>query len=261
MFYFHYRRRSPKRSATQSSSQPEIDPDKLSQETFRLYRTVQNLLHTQEPILHAIDSTPKFDPTEVFDRKTSSRDSRLSIRSGTDDSMHSGSTGSKHETTDEDNTDRPSPVLPIPPPPAHNNHHLHHHPTTVTVVTAGAASSTSMADRIKEGHHHHLIDDESGFSSMNSFQEIGLPLVNSTMRSPGSSAASTSSESTEMENTTTIENGKERSTTLIVGGSTAGVQREKIGLPQISHRRWDSAPVQAARLQLSTESTSQVLWV
>lgn len=187
---------------------------------------------------------PKLDPADLFERKIQSRESRLSLRSGTDDSIHSSS--SKHETTDEDNTDRPSPVLPIPPPPIVANYQR-----AAPAMAATTAMTTS--ERIKEGHLHHLIDDESGFSSMNSFQEIGLPIINSTMRSPGSSAASTaSSESTEMENTTTMER------TLV----TAQQAKEKVGVPlQISHRRWGSAPVTPARLQLSSEASAQVLWV
>lgn len=249
---FFCRRRSPKRiaaSVNAPASNPEVEPEKLTQEAYRLLRTVQNLLNTQEPILNAMHEPKYIADVDLFDRKTQSRESRLSIRSGTDDSMHSGS--SKHETTDEDNTDRPSPELPVPPPPQ-----MHRHPCVATAASTTNSGATTMNDRIKEGHAHHLIDDESGFSSMNSFQEIGLPLVNSTMRSPGSSAASTSSEaSTEMENTTKIENNKER--TLVASSQ----HREKVGLPQVSHRRWDSVPITSPRLQLANESASQVLWV
>uniref|UniRef100_A0A182QZ72 Uncharacterized protein n=1 Tax=Anopheles farauti TaxID=69004 RepID=A0A182QZ72_9DIPT len=237
-------RRSPKRTQTLPISSNEVDPEKLAQEAFRLLRTVQNLLNTQEPTLaqstNALDSlisastaasscgssttltgvglsasgamlgsTPTLTGTGVgggggagggpgggtggdggdrgtrmsigggmsnvggggggvgshpslvntrstvgFNRKLNMRGSRLSVRSSTADSVHSTSSSTKTET-DEDNTDRPSPPLLL-------SHHHHHH------------------------HHllnHHSAEDESGFSSMNSFQEIGLPLVNSTMLS------------------------------------------------------------------------------
>uniref|UniRef100_A0A182FHC2 Uncharacterized protein n=1 Tax=Anopheles albimanus TaxID=7167 RepID=A0A182FHC2_ANOAL len=53
-------RRSPKRTQTLPISSNEVDPEKLAQEAFRLLRTVQNLLNTQEPTLaqstNALDS-------------------------------------------------------------------------------------------------------------------------------------------------------------------------------------------------------------
>lgn len=236
---FIYRRRLPKQNDSQVNTQQELDPEKLSEEAFRLFRTVQNLLHTQEPLLHSIV------PPEVFDRKNTTRESHCSVRSGTDDSIHSSLSGSKNVIIDEGITERASPILPTSDLPE-------------TCIRSSSTKTSVAANRIKEGHQIHLIDDESGFSSMNSFQEIGLPLVNSTMiRSPVSSAASTSSESTEMDNITTIEK-KDEKTIITVAGSA---QRDKIGLPIISHRRWDSAPVASSRLQLTNESTSQVLWV
>ncbi|XP_058120131.1 sericin 1 [Anopheles ziemanni] len=273
-------RRSPKRTQTLPISSNEVDPEKLAQEAFRLLRTVQNLLNTQEPTLaqstNALDSlisastaasscgssttltgvglsgasgavlgsTPTLTGNGSmggggasgvgganggplvntrsnvgFNRKMNMRGSRLSVRSSTADSVHSTSSSTKTET-DEDNTDRPSPPLLL----AH--HHLLHHQSNGvgggganggTVGDGGGggggssssscSSSTSGNGSItgSSGHHHHhhnpahrysanierikemmissSAEDESGFSSMNSFQEIGLPLVNSTMLS------------------------------------------------------------------------------
>uniref|UniRef100_A0A182J3S0 Uncharacterized protein n=1 Tax=Anopheles atroparvus TaxID=41427 RepID=A0A182J3S0_ANOAO len=283
-------RRSPKRTQTLPISSNEVDPEKLAQEAFRLLRTVQNLLNTQEPTLaqstNALDSlisastaasscgssttltgvglsgasgavlgsSPTLTGTGGgsgggstatganggvalvntrsnvgFSRKLNMRGSRLSVRSSTADSVHSTSSSTKTET-DEDNTDRPSPPLLL----SHHHHHLLHHQSnggvggvgggggsggTVGVGGSGGggggssssscSSSTSGNGSITgNGHHHHhshhhnpahrysanierikemmissSAEDESGFSSMNSFQEIGLPLVNSTMLS------------------------------------------------------------------------------
>lgn len=215
-------------------------------------------MNTQEPLLlnptnNAMPPTlePLIKNDEPFTRKSQSRESRLSIRSSTDDSVHSNATTTttnsssslKTETDEEHHSshDRPSPLLNIP------SHQQHQH--------------GNHLDRIKDGILS-SIDDESGFSSMNSFQEIGLPLVNSTMRSiAGSSSMSSSASSasstestTEMENTA-IENSLKNSTLI-------AVNQEKLGLPRVAHRRWDSAPVTNNRLQLSNaEDSLRVLWV
>lgn len=190
-------------------------------------------MNTQEPsLLHSVPTQIENVNTknDDFNRKHHSRESRLSLRSSTDDSVHSNSSSSKNET-DEDNTDRPSPILSIP-----------QHPV---VVHAQSVSNGVMIG---------ILDDESGFSSMNSFQDIGLPLVNSTMRSTSISAASsTSSDSTELENATAIEN---KNSTLI-----ARDHNTIVGIPRVAHRRWDSAPVVQGRLKLSSDDTLRVLWV
>lgn len=249
-------RRSPKRTQTLPISSAEVDPEKLAKEAFRLLRTVQNLLNTQEPTLSqssssALDSLllasaagsatgstttltgaaggaglPGASAATVhhhhhhhhvpggvdglyggvvntrsnvgFSRKLNMRGSRLSLRSSTDDSVHSTSSSNKTET-DEDNTDRPSPPL------GHHLHH-HHHPLVHQHQNSGSSSSSTSSsnsghlinhrhsaniDRIKEMMISSSAEDESGFSSMNSFQEIGLPLINSTMMSSSSATSST----------------------------------------------------------------------
>uniref|UniRef100_A0A336JWG6 CSON014429 protein n=1 Tax=Culicoides sonorensis TaxID=179676 RepID=A0A336JWG6_CULSO len=257
-------RRTPK--VKQSNLNLETNPEKLSNEAYRLLRTVQNLMNTQEPSLlnptsnaipPPLEPLPKND--EAFTRKSQSRESRLSIRSSTDDSVHSNATttttnssSSLKTETDEEHSHRdgasPS-ILNIPSSVSHQNTNNNHHQTHL--------------DRVKDNILL-SIDDESGFSSMNSFQEIGLPLVNSTMRSiagnssmsSSASSASSSESTTEMENTA-IENNNMKNSTLI-----AANQQEKLGLPRVVHRRWDSAPVTPGRLQLSnkTEDSLRVLW-
>lgn len=248
-FFLFSRRRSPKPKQTPSNL--EVNPDKLSNEAYRLLRTLQNLINTQEPILlnpsnNAMPLEPLLKTDEPFSRKSQSRESRLSIRSSTDDSVHSNATTTTTNSSSSLKTEtdeEPSHLLNIPSSHVHQQNHASNH-----------------LDRIKDGILS-SIDDESGFSSMNSFQEIGLPLVNSTMRSiansmssSASSASSTTESTTEMENTA-IENNT-RNSTLIA------VNQEKLGLPRVNHRRWDSAPVTNNRLQLSSKEDSlRVLWV
>ncbi|XP_055603919.1 myb-like protein Q [Uranotaenia lowii] len=244
-------RRSPKRLQTLPiSASAEVDPEKLAQEAFRLLRTVQNLLNTQEPSLCPSSSqTSSSQPQsqsqvsnnsssmanaaldgllsaaggsvtgststlvgvgavggpggEVYNtrsnvgfiRKINMRGSRLSLRSSTDDSVHSTSSSNKTET-DEDNTDRPS-----PPPGGHHllvGHHQHQNSGSSSSSSTSSNSGhlvnhrhSANIERIKEMMISSSAEDESGFSSMNSFQEIGLPLVNSTMLSSSSAASST----------------------------------------------------------------------
>ncbi|XP_058066975.1 uncharacterized protein LOC131216485 [Anopheles bellator] len=313
-------RRSPKRTQTLPISCNEVDPEKLAQEAFRLLRTVQNLLNTQEPTLaqstNALDSLISSTAasscggssttltgvglsasssigvgvgggalgssmptltgsgsgggsgtgpgagsvggsvggagtssvgggggitngglvntrsTVGFSRKLNMRGSRLSVRSSTADSVHSTSSSTKTET-DEDSmaADRPSPPLLLSHHPHHHHLLVNGHGGTGTMVngstgnngvagggTGGGSSSSSSSCSSTSGtgghhhhhhhHHHHRYsanierikemmisssaEDESGFSSMNSFQEIGLPLINSTMLSSVGSADSTS---------------------------------------------------------------------
>lgn len=239
------------RHQQQQQQNLELDPEKLSQEAFRLMRTAQNLLNTQEPVLlqtkkpsmmvmnnggdEHISARDLFlnvkienQPFSVgYNRKMNIRNSRLSLRSSTDDSVHSNS--STKSETDEELRDRPSPPLPLSIMPMKD----HHQPI-------GGSSA----------------DDESGFSSMNSFQEIGLPLINSTMLSTiGSLQESTSSESNDGRDLTLCPSQSQLNS---LNSNTNS--QNKIGLPvtKHTHRRWDSAPIvvnNSSRKTLSTLST------
>ncbi|KAL1397355.1 hypothetical protein pipiens_009828 [Culex pipiens pipiens] len=286
-------RRSPKRQpnqlpATLPISGAEVDPEKLAQEAFRLLRTVQNLLNTQEPTLSSQSSSSSAELDSLlllagasvggggggsttgstttltgagavasapvvntrsnvgFSRKLNMRGSRLSLRSSTDDSVHSTSS-----SNNEDNTDRPSPPL-----GHHLNHHLnhHHHPGSSSSSSTSSSSGhlvnhrhSANIDRIKEMMIASSAEDESGFSSMNSFQEIGLPLVNSTMLSTNSSAAS----STGSVSFVSDESSDLRDATLGIPASKAPEIPARVTQSAayehhnhfVNHRRWDSAPV------------------
>lgn len=236
-------KRSPKRNSSSQLAANEFHPAKLAQEAFRLLRTAQNLLHTQEPDLtqpkpslasqyKANSSSPlpgqiqqksssskllskqtsrQTEPESfclTFSRKLNMRESRSSLRSSTDGSVHS--TSSSKTETDEENCSPPN-------------------------------KETAICST----------EDESGFSSISSFQEIGLPL-HSTMISHQSDDSSESNTEFSMES---------RNSTLKASHTTTG-------LPQPNHRRWDSAPVVPPRPGLhlfsslsGEESSSAVLWV
>lgn len=110
---------------------------------------------------------------------------------------------------------------------------------------------------------------ESGFSSISSFQEIGLPLVNSTLLSYGgrssgvchSSTGSNSDEST-TECDLTLQAGKEE---------VPPVLPKRSPMKSSNHRRWDSAPALPPKKSSvlhafhangqNEESSLRVLWV
>lgn len=241
-------RRSPKK-------RPELKFDddaeeKLNKEAFRLSRTIHNLLHTQQPDLtqhrQSLKSRAKPMPNEnimppdttvhqkttnlttemLFLRTMNMRDSRLSLRSSTDSSVHSTSSSSKVETDEENYS----------PPPL------------LSKQCANLCSTT---------------EDESGFSSISSFQEIGVPL-SSTMIS--SSSASSSQLDDSIDQSDNISNLDSRNSTLKAGVQAASMHANNVGLP-LGHdvSRWDSKTYRKNKFQrfstLSNEDSSTVLWV
>lgn len=199
-----------------------------------MYRTASNLLNTQEPnLIPEPAHSQQF--CMPFDRKLNMRYSRTSLRSSTDDSVHSNSS-TKSETDEECRERQASQVLPIP---AHQN--------AIERLKDNIISST---------------EDESGFSSMNSFQEIGLPLINSTMLTQDSSSSigsSTGDETTNFESNKTAIKREFKNLTL-----SATKSPQKLGLPvSYNHRRWDSAPVMSPKKMSSFngDETLRVLWV
>ncbi|XP_055703019.1 uncharacterized protein LOC129801744 isoform X2 [Phlebotomus papatasi] len=212
-------RRTPKHTSSQNQiSGSKMEADKLSQEAFRLLRNVKNLLNTQEPML--AQAKTAIDDFQIF-RESSANDSNMNSmnlifdrklvtresRSSLRSSSDSNSTASSKTDTDDDLPER------IPSETCRNN----------------------LAK----------IEDESGFSSMSSFQEIGLPLI-STPCSSSVSSDSTGSDS-----------------------DPATSSHTKVGLPLTHfHRRWDSAPtvppkkasLHNSRLHVDDERM-HVLWV
>lgn len=173
-------------------------------------------------------------------RKLNSRESRLSIQSSTDDSVHS--TSSSHNETDEENTATNMPTFCILP-----------------TATSSAASSINRVKSVASS-----VDDESGFSSMSSFQEIGLPLQSSAGVIPAPrTRLSTSTDTSSIDNSrgspneTDDDSNSSRNCTVRMRTSPGRT------LP-ICHRRWSSAPPVPPKRNLSTfngDEPLKVLWV
>lgn len=98
----------------------------------------------------------------------------------------------------------------------------------------------------------HQTEDESGFSSMNSFHEVGLPL-HSTLLSVNNSATSSDDSHSET-----------------VKFRKPAELKDEVGLPiplakiAVNHRRYDSVPVtQGAKMKIheNDEKSMNVLWV
>ncbi|XP_023176295.2 serine/threonine-protein kinase phg2 [Drosophila hydei] len=231
---FTWRRSPKKLGGCKSRlSSPEAAEEKLNQEAFRLARTIRNLLHTSQqqpdltmlphgaaanqrlrsqsqkansaltllapPLLNStsLDATlnqpadnnnttnnsnsnnsssinnnsatsSAVSPELLFLRANTMRDSRLSLRSSTDSSVHStisstASSSSKIETDEE-------------------NH------------TASSSNKQSPTAVSNNQHNGSSTEDESGFSSISSFHDVGLPL-SSTLIGGNSCRLSVSTES------------------------------------------------------------------
>ncbi|XP_001957248.3 transcription factor mef2A [Drosophila ananassae] len=214
-------RRSPKKSGGTGGckarlSTPEAAEEKLNQEAFRLARTIRNLLHTsqQQPDLtqprHSIASLPggnhrlckgktssvmtlctpplhnstsimngtmeasspvaKSNAELIFLRANNMRDSRLSLRSSTDSSVHStisstASSSSKVETDEETQSS--------------SNSSGNSNSNTTTTANNIAISSNKPTSNSKQSGSS--TEDESGFSSISSFHDVGLPLSSTLM--------------------------------------------------------------------------------
>ncbi|KAG4071428.1 hypothetical protein HA402_011582 [Bradysia odoriphaga] len=226
-------RRSPKQTQPSSDHNIELNPDKLSQEAFRLLRTAQNLINLKEPCLSDVQSDTQsyknfdYNKKSTLQRKMNTRESRLSIQSSTDDSVHS--TSSSRNETDEE---------------------THNHQSPSSTFCMMPSSHMNRKDFIKSMTNT-AADDESGFSSMNSFQEIGLPTP----------ILSGSDKSADSAPETIPEDDNDTNDTTIMPSSYMGKTRH--ALP-IVHRRWDSAPPIPPKRNLSTyngDDAPKVLWV
>lgn len=224
---------------TSPSNDVGIDAEKLSKEAFRLSRTVQNFLNTHEPILSQANSAsePNNFPRTTLDQQRNDflfgfdRESHLSLRSTDESSVHSSSNSSNSNKEDE--------LDPSVLPPS---------------VVASKSASIPVKALKKRFSTCHQTEDESGFSSMNSFHDIGLPL-HSTLISV---------------NTSTASSDESHSETVKFKKATAVELNDEVGLPSppikavANHRRYDSAPVpmsQKMKILENDEKSMKVLWV
>lgn len=153
-----FRRRAPKKSLNETAL--EDNAEKLSQEAFRLFRTTQSLLSLKDAVLHDTKPPPPPAPSGLKcntanapeinrDRKT--RESCNSFQSSSDGSVYSNLSSTDEEA--------------LPPLPEHSN-------IRITV----SSDTESCNDRIKSVASS-SVDDESGFSSMNSFHHENAALL------------------------------------------------------------------------------------
>lgn len=241
----------------------------------------KTMVHCATP-LSALHNMPA-----TIQRKTNYRASRLSMQSSTDDSVHStsSSSSSRHETDEE--------LLLAFGPVAGQFGGLQSSASTAS-TSSSVGSFVRCQNRSAMLHHHHhhqqrqhppnvkapLLmaasnlannDDESGFSSMSSFQDVGLPIAPPQLppRSRISCASlllpETALASTDEEAGCSSTNGSPTGPPeAVVGGARKGDNPPL----SICHRRWSSAPAPPIppKRNLSTfngdsDGPLKVLWV
>lgn len=256
--FFYFRRRARK----QQHDPDEITPSKLSEEAFRLLRTVQSLLNTREPDLSSrlsgVCSSPQ-NPADV-----SSASSTVSAALDSDNSDHFQSQETlRNRTPIPPNQDKDmlqsafgGECSPIPGLSA-----AHLRDATMSLgrrrrYRTAERNSFSEAKGSPPQLSISSADDESGFSSLNSFQEIGVPFSNTLPKTFG--------QDTNKKNSCQIIPEDHR-------GENGNL--EEIGLPRYDennckiHRRWSSTPVdnQIGKLRSPSLCTNgdviRVLWV
>ncbi|GLV42696.1 uncharacterized protein CBL_03436 [Carabus blaptoides fortunei] len=279
--------RRPKR---QQTSPDEIPPEKLSQEAFRLLRTAQSLIHTREPNLAHISSDlgPKdqeflsqlarefpsrpqratsfsvnpqlISPSDrdiristAFNRKLSLQ--RTPMLDGRRDSL-------RQEASKK--TDVPRNL--------ENDFSLLNDAESIGSKRSSVTSIPSVSSVKKNVEKPYFetvkgpspktgsvssAEDESGFSSMNSFQEVGLPLINaSVLDSEAPFKNGDVSVNSSDSNITQIHmNAAHSNSSKTLDKSKLIWNRSDLGLP-ITHRRWSSTPVEVVR-----HDPLKVLWV
>lgn len=215
IFIFVFRRRTRK----PNYDSDDITPSKLSEEAYRLLRTVKSLLNTREPDLSSRLSTTCSSPANIAD--VSSASSTVSAALDSDNSDHFQGKETREALRS---------GTPIKDSAERRRSSVHE------VEGKGSPPQLSLSSA----------DDESGFSSLNSFQEIGVPLANSTFSHP-------------------------KRASLELRGKKENYQ--EIGLPKVDdtsckvHRRWSSTPVESHLTKLRPASlytngdVLRVLWV
>ncbi|XP_017098395.2 homeobox protein 13 [Drosophila bipectinata] len=290
-------RRSPKKSGGSGGckarlSTPEAAEEKLNQEAFRLARTIRNLLHTsqQQPDLtqprHSIASLPggnhrlckgktssvmtlctpplhnstsimnatleasspaaKSNAELIFLRANNMRDSRLSLRSSTDSSVHStisstASSSSKVETDEE----------------THSSSTSSGNSNSNTTTTANNIAISSKKPTSSSKQSGSSTEDESGFSSISSFHDVGLPLSSTLMN--GSQRRLSMSPDSRNSTLKSALNGVGLPTTL--QSQTQSQVQAQISPSQSPSKTYRNANRYQRFSTLSNEDAAAVLWV
>lgn len=261
------RRRSPKKSPQKGLN--DDDAEKLSQEAFRLYRTAQNLLNLKEPILSESKSMQSFHRNSLSDLKTTglqsyagqttlqrklkSRESHNSYQSNStsDGSVHSNSSSIRTETDEENHLDGRSNGLPVLNGNT-NRRVIANNPDKYSPA-AEMEAMTLGKDRIKSVASSSA-DDESGFSSMNSFHHE----VNPTSMLPQLALNSTMlSNQIQLDDEVGKQHHNDNHNDILkpepLNGNTFNlIHPEMKSLPPILHKRFDSAPPIPPKKKLTT---------
>lgn len=259
--FVSFRRRSPKKTPQKGLN--DDDAEKLSQEAFRLYRTAQNLLNLKEPILSEPKTVPSFHRNSLSDlktvgcnmqsaftpptlqRKIKSRESHNSYQSSStsDGSVHSNSSSIRTETDEENHLCINGNTVGV------NNRRNTINNQAKFSLANDIEGMTLGKDRIKSVASSSA-DDESGFSSMNSFHhETALPPppLNSTMISNQFGLDI---------NDETIKNDIPNTENSIAYNNIKLMPEIKSNLP-IIHKRFDSAPPIPPKKKLTTFNSIQ----
>lgn len=255
------RRRSPKKSPQKALN--DDDAEKLSQEAFRLYRTAQNLLNLKEPILSESKAIQSFHRNSLTDlkspplqtysgptslqRKIKSRESHNSYQSNStsDGSVHSNSSSVRTTETDEEPT-LDSRTNGVPVLNGNSNRRVNGTNTAneMEVMALGKDRIKSVASS--------SADDESGFSSMNSFHHEPntmsmLPqlALNSTMLSNQLALGDDDIKHEQHHNLPKSDQLNGNAFNLLHSDINAA-------LPAVIHKRFDSAPPIPPKKKLTT---------
>ncbi|RZF46390.1 hypothetical protein LSTR_LSTR007923 [Laodelphax striatellus] len=218
---------------SRNSAAEEVPVDKLAQEAFRMLRTVQSLLGTREPDLmahrpltphHTPTPTPATSISETLNDSGSERRDSTSVGSCSSLLLQSSCGGLRKSL------DCASSINSL----GSCSRTRGRTPKLIDDVEAAgttpttASSSTSSSPPLAGGG----TEDESGFSSMSSFHEVGLPDLGG------------------------------GGLPLELGGGRRGGGYPELGLPLVepppNHRRWSSTPVDT---HFHTGEAIRVLWV
>mgnify|MGYP006952287608 CR=1 FL=1 len=175
---------------------------KLSEEAFRLLRTVKSLLSTREPDLTSrlnngggasmttatggggggggtTTTTCSPSPSNIADVSSASSTISATLESDTSENYRMRDANNPMLEISSSSSSTPPPPPPLPPPQPQQ--------LQQSSTRCNGRRRRSSRDDITKGSSPPQMsiisssaDDESGFSSLNSFQEIGIPIANST---------------------------------------------------------------------------------
>ncbi|XP_074028262.1 uncharacterized protein [Leptinotarsa decemlineata] len=177
-------------SKAEEPTPEEIPPDKLAKEAFRLLRTAQSLLNTKEPDLAQNDHPEndieflaqlarEFPPPEHKPQRTTSfslspkliqPETEMKISTAFNRKLSLQLCDSRRNTRIFRNVDSARGSVAESDTELVNDNGMFFNPKSKSEKSNSPANGSISS-----------VEDESGFSSMNSFQEVGLPLINSTM--------------------------------------------------------------------------------